>query len=170
MTPPLVIVAAVARNGIIGGGNRLLWRLPSDLRRFKARTMGRPLVMGRRTFQSIGRPLPGRETIILTRDPDFSAPGVSVAHSLESALSLARERATAMGADAIVIAGGGEIYTQTIDRAERLAITEVALEPEGDARFPLIDPRVWREVSREPSERGPKDEADFAFVDYARGR
>ncbi len=168
MTPPLVMVAAVARNGVIGDGKRLLWRLSSDLRRFKTLTMGKPLVMGRRTFQSIGRPLPGRETIVLTRDRAFSAEGVRVADTLESALALAGERADAMGADAIVIAGGGELYAQTIGRADRLAITEVALEPEGDVRFPPIDPRQWRETRREPGVRGPKDEADFAFVDYAR--
>ena len=165
---PLVLVAAVARNGIIGGGNRLLWRLSSDMKRFKALTMGKPLVMGRKTFQSIGRPLPGRETIVLTRDSAFEAEGVRAAHSLDAALALARERAVAMGADAIVIAGGGELYAETIGRADRLAITEVALEPDGDVRFPPIDPTVWREVFREPGKRGPKDEADHVFVEYAR--
>ncbi len=167
---PLLLVAAVARNGVIGDGKRLLWRLSSDLRRFKALTMGKPLVMGRRTFQSIGRPLPGRETIVLTRDPGFSAPGVRVARSLEGALALAHELAATMGADAIVIAGGGELYAETIGRADRLAITEVALEPEGDVRFPPIDPGVWREALREPGARGPQDEADFAFVEYTRSR
>ncbi len=168
MTPPLILVAAVARNGVIGGCNRLLWRLPSDLKRFKALTMGKPLVMGRRTFQSIGRPLPGRETIVVTRDPGFSAPGVHVAHTLDGALTLAAERAVARGAEAIVIAGGGELYAETIGRADRLAITEVTLEPEGDVRFPPIDPGVWREVRREQGARGPKDEADFTFVEYER--
>jgi dihydrofolate reductase len=166
--PPLVLVAAVARNGVIGANNRLLWRLSSDLKRFKALTLGKPLVMGRKTFESIGRPLPGRETIVVTRDRAFTAEGVLVAHNLDAALTLAAERAAAMGADAIVIAGGGEIYARTIGRADRLAITEVALEPKGDARFPQIDPGVWREVRREQGERGPRDEADFAFVDYER--
>jgi len=166
--PPLLSVAAVARNGVIGANNRLLWRLSSDLKRFKALTIGKPLVMGRRTFESIGRPLPGRETIVVTRHAAFASAGVLVAHSLEAALSLAAERAAATGADAIVIAGGGEIYAQTIGRADRLAITEVALEPEGDARFPRIDPNLWREVRREKGERGPRDDADFAFVDYER--
>lgn len=166
--PDLVIVAAVARNRIIGGGNRLLWRLPSDLRRFKALTMGKPLIMGRRTFQSIARSLPGRETIVVTRDPGFFAAGVLVAHGVGEALALATERAAAMGADAIIVAGGGELYAATIDRADRLAITEAALEPEGDVRFPPIDPAVWREISRQPGIRQPKDEADFAFVEYIR--
>ena len=167
---PLILVAAVARNGVIGGDNRLLWRLPSDLKHFKALTMGKPLVMGRKTYQSIGRLLPGRETIVVTRDGRFSAEAALVAHGLESAFALAAERAAAMGAEAIVIAGGGEIYAQTIGRASRLAVTEVALEPEGDARFPPIDPEVWREVKRERGVRGPRDEADFSFVEYVRVR
>jgi dihydrofolate reductase len=165
---PLVIVAAVAENGVIGGENRLLWRLPSDLRRFKALTLGKPLVMGRRTFQSIGRALPGRETIVVTHDPEFRLEGARVAHSLEAALALAEKRAQARAADAVVIAGGSKIFEQTIGRADRLAITEVALAPEGDARFPPIDPSVWREVRREPGQRGKGDEADFTFVDYER--
>jgi dihydrofolate reductase len=167
---PLLLVAAVASNGVIGANNRLLWRLSSDLRRFKALTMGKPLVMGRKTFESIGRPLPGRETIVVTRDKAFAHAGALVAHSLDAALRLAADRAAAMGADTIVIAGGGEIYAQTIGRADRLAITEVALEPEGDARFPAIDPLRWGEVRREKGERGPRDDADFAFVDYERIR
>jgi len=166
--PSLVLVAAVARNRVIGGRNRLPWRLSSDLKRFKALTMGKPLVMGRKTFQSIARSLPGREMIVVTHDPGFSAEGVLIARGVEEALALAKERAAAMGADAIVVAGGGELYAQTIGRADRLAITEVALEPEGDVRFPPIDPALWREVSREPGERGPKDDSDFAFVEYAR--
>ncbi|RBP13764.1 dihydrofolate reductase [Roseiarcus fermentans] len=165
---PLLIVAAVARNRVIGADNRLLWRLSSDLKRFKALTLGKPLVMGRKTFQAIGRPLPGRETIVVTRDPGFRADGVLVAHGLEAALALAEARAAAMGADAIVIAGGGELYAQTLSRADRLALTEVALAPDGDAVFPAVDPALWREVRREPGVRGPNDEADFAFVDYER--
>jgi len=166
--PPLILIAAVARNRVIGGNNRLLWRLSSDLKRFKAATMGKPLVMGRKTFQSIGRLLPGREIIVVSRDKAFAPAGALVAESLEEALSLAAKRAAAMGADAIVIAGGAEIYAQTIARAERLIITEVALEPAGDARFPPIDPAVWREVRRERGERGPRDAADFTFVEYER--
>jgi dihydrofolate reductase len=166
--PPLVLVAAVARNGVIGSGQALPWRLSSDLKRFKARTWGKPLVMGRKTYLTIGRPLPGRETIVVTRDPGFAAPGVLVVHSLEAALDLAAERARAMGASEVVIAGGGEIYAQTMPRAERLLITEVALDAKGETRFPPIDPRHWREVSRENGERGLRDEADFAFVEYGK--
>ena len=165
---PLVIVAAVALNGVIGAGGGLPWRLSSDLKRFKALTWGRPLMMGRKTFESIGRALPGRETIVVTRDPGFAPSGVFVAHGLEAALDLAHERARAMGADEIIVAGGAEIYAQTIASASRLFITEVALDAEGDVRFPPIDPLKWREVRREAGERGPRDEADFAFVEYER--
>jgi len=165
---PLLIVAAVASNGVIGGEGRLLWRLPSDLMRFKALTLGKPLVMGRKTYRSIGRLLPGRETIVLTRDRTFDAEGAHVVHDLDAALALAQERARAMGADAAVVAGGGELYAETIGRADRLAITEVALAPRGEERFPPIDPARWREVRREPGVRGPKDEADFSFVEYER--
>ncbi len=165
---PLVLVAAVARNGVIGSGQGLPWRLSSDLKRFKARTWGKPLVMGRKTYLTIGRPLPGRETIVVTRDPGFAAPGVLVVHDLKAALDLAAERARAMGANEVVIAGGGEIYAQTMARAERLLITEVALDAKGETRFPPIDPRQWREVSRENGERGLRDEADIAFVEYER--
>lgn len=165
---PIVLVAAVARNGVVGGDNRLLWRLSSDLRRFKTLTLGKPLIMGRKTFASIGRPLPERETIVLTRDSGFAAAGVHVAHDLGAALDLADGRARAMGAQSVIIAGGAELYAQTIGLADRLAITEVALTPEGDAVFPPIDLARWREVRREEGVRGPKDEADFAFVDYER--
>ncbi len=165
---PLAIVAAVARNGVIGANNGLPWRLSSDMKRFKALTMGKPLVMGRKTYLSIPRALPGRETIVVTRDPAFAPAGVRIAHELEAALDLAAQRAGAMGAEEIIVAGGAEIYAQTMARASRLYITEVALDAVGDARFPPIDPGQWREVRRRKGERGPRDEADFAFVDYER--
>jgi dihydrofolate reductase len=165
---PLAIVAAVARNGVIGANNGLPWRLPTDMKRFKALTWGKPLVMGRKSFESIGRPLPGRETIVVTRDPAFAPSGVIVARELDAALELASVRARAMAADEIIVAGGGEIYAQTIADARRLFITEVALDAKGDVRFPLIDHGQWREVRREKGERGPRDQADFTFVDYER--
>ncbi len=166
--PVVALIAAVARNGVIGAGDALPWRLSSDLKRFKTLTMGKPLIMGRKTFQSIGRPLPGRATIVVTRDEGFAPEGVDVARDIDSALRLAEARARQLGAEEIIVAGGGEIYAQTIARAGRLYITEVALAPEGDAHFPTIDPALWREVGREAGARGPRDEADFAFVEYGR--
>ena len=165
---PITLIAAVARNGVIGGGNRLPWRLRSDLRHLKARTMGKPLVMGRKTFQSIGKPLPGRETIVVTRDVTFAAPGVHVALDIEAALKLADAIARRMGAEEIIVAGGGELYRQTMGRADRLVITEVDLAPDGDVTFPAIDPTVWREASRAAHPASEHDETNFVFIDYVR--
>ena len=165
---PLVIVAAVARNRVIGGDNRLLWKLRSDMQHFRALTMGKPLVMGRKTFESIGRPLPGRETIVVTRDRSFRPQGVHVAHDLPGALALAQDSAQRMGADEIVIAGGGDLYGQLIGQCRDLHLTEVDLAPQGDALFPVIDPQLWRPVRREAHAAGPGDEAAFAVVDSVR--
>jgi dihydrofolate reductase len=161
------LVAAVARNGVIGNGNRLSWKLSTDMKRFRALTWGKPLIMGRKTYQSIGKPLPGRDTIIVTRNRDYAAEGTHIAADIEAALALAKTLPTGGQGD-IVIAGGGEIYAQTIERADQLFITEVDLAPPGDAHFPPIDPALWREVKRERPPRGERDEADFVFVDYER--
>ena len=158
----ICLIAAVGRNGAIGARGGMPWRLSSDLKHFKALTMGKPLVMGRKTFESVGRPLPGRDVIVVTRDAGWSRPDVWVARSLDEALRLAADAAE------IMIGGGGEIYAQALPRAQRLYITEVDLAPEGDVRFPEIDTVDWREARREPGERGPNDAADFAFVQYER--
>jgi dihydrofolate reductase len=167
---PLVLVVAVARNGVIGGDNRLLWRLKSDMTHFRRCTMGRPMIMGRKTFDSIGKALPGRETIVLTREPGFLREGVLIAHDLESALVLAAEAAQRLGADEVAVVGGAEIYRQTLDLAARIELTEVAMEPDGDAFFPELDAQVWRETRREPHRANMEagDEADYAFVTYER--
>jgi dihydrofolate reductase len=165
---PLVLVAAVARNGVIGRNGALPWRLPGDLKHFRAVTWGRPMIMGRKTWESIGRPLPGRRSIVVTRDYGFAAPGAEIAPDIDAALALAGRIASDMGAPDIAVIGGGEIYRATIDRAARLAITEVDLAPDGDAVFPRIDPALWRETAREPHPPGPGDEAACAFVDYER--
>ena len=167
-TIPLALVAAVARNGVIGGDNTLLWRLSSDLKRFKAITMGKPLLMGRKTFDSIGKPLPGRETIVVTRDRSFAVEGVHVAHDPQAGLALARGRAAAMGADEVILAGGAELYALLLPQVTRMYLTHVELTPEGDAHFPDIDWADWHEVARVTPVRQPKDEADFNFVDYVR--
>jgi len=162
----LSLIAAVARNGVIGGGNRLLWRLSTDMKRFRALSMGKPMIMGRKTYESVGKLLPGRQTIIVTRDRSYAVEGAHVVTDVDAALALAARFAGDDGE--IISAGGGEIYAQTIGLADRLFMTEVDLAPEGDARFPRIDPALWREVKREKPERGEKDEADFVFVDYVR--
>ncbi len=165
---PLVIIAAVARNGIIGDGEAMPWRLPGDLKRFKALTLGKPMIMGRKTFASIGRALPGRETIVATRDRSFAGAGVLVVHSLEEALALGQTRARAMGASAVILAGGGDLYAQLMHGADRLELTEVDMTPRGATRFPPVDPKIWREVSRQTHSPGPGDDAGFSFVAYER--
>lgn len=164
----LTIVAAVATNGVIGSDNRLLWRLKSALQRFKRITLGKPMIMGRKTFESIGRPLPGRTTIVVTRDPAFRAEGVRVASSPQAALALAQGEAERLGVREIIVAGGGEIYGHFLPLADRLELTEVRLAPQGDTRFPTIEHGAWRETARETHDPGPDDEAAFAFVTYAR--
>lgn len=170
MRVPLVIVAAVARNRVIGRDNDMPWRISSDLKRFKALTIGKPLIIGRRNHQAIGRPLPGRRTIVLTRDRAFREVDVHVAHDLPDALGLAQALAEEMGADEIVSAGGGEIYELTLPLAERMRLTEVEADPEGDILFPDYDPTQWRETSREEHPAGGRDDHAFVFRDLVRER
>ena len=166
--PQILLVAAVAENGVIGRGNALPWRLKSDMAHFRALTMGRPVVMGRKTYLSIGKPLQGRTTIVVSRERSFTAPGILVAPDLDAALTAARGDALRRGADAIIVAGGAEIYAQALPRATGLAITEVHMRVDGDARFPLIDAKLWCEVARSEHMAGAGDDAAFAFVHYDR--
>ncbi len=168
MSYTVSLIAAVATNGVIGRDNDMPWRLTSDLKRFKALTMGKPIVMGRKTFQSIGRALPGRLNIVITRDADFSAEGVTVVSSLEAALRVAGEAAGDAEESEIMVIGGGEIYAQAMAQARTLYVTEVQASPDGDARFPDIDPALWQEVSRAPVERDPRDSAATEMVIYRR--
>ncbi|GJE50638.1 Dihydrofolate reductase type 3 [Methylobacterium tardum] len=163
MSTTIALVAAVARNGVIGRDNGLAWHLSSDLNRFKALTMGKPMLMGRRTWDSIGRPLPGRRTLVLTRDRGFRAEGAEVVHDWEAAL------AAAAGTELMVV-GGAEIYALALAQADRLHLTEVAAEPDGDVRFPAFDRAQFRETFREAHPAGPRDEHAFAFVDWERIR
>lgn len=167
--PEIFMIAAVARNGVIGADNDMPWKLSTDLKRFKALTLGKPVVMGRKTFLSWGgKPLPGRPHVVISRDPAYSVAGADTATSLEGALARAKEIAEETGADQIGVLGGGQIYAQAISLADRLEITEVDAEPEGDTVFPAIDPDLWEEVAREPGQRSDRDSADFAFVTYRR--
>jgi dihydrofolate reductase len=164
----VIIVAAVAENGTIGRDNALPWRLKSDMAHFRALTIGKPVVLGRKTFASIGKPLAGRTTIVISRDQNFSAPGIVVAPNLESALATARGDALRRNASAIIVAGGADIYAQALPLATRLVITEVRKRVDGDARFPAIDSKLWREITRSEQKAGPEDEAELAFVTYQR--
>jgi len=164
----ILLLAAVAENGVIGRGNALPWRLKSDMQHFRALTMGKPVVLGRKTYLSIGKALTGRTTIVVSRDRAFAAPGIVVAQNLDAALAAARGDALRRNADTIVVAGGADIYMQVLPMATRLAITEVHKSVEGDARFPAIDPKLWREVARGEQKPGTEDEVAFAFVTYER--
>jgi dihydrofolate reductase len=170
MKPKLVAVVARAKNGVIGARNDLPWRLSSDLKRFKAITMGKPMIMGRRTWDSIGRPLPGREIVVLTRDAGFHAEGAHVATNPAEALATARRLASLVGAEEIIIAGGGDVFRVFLDRTEVIHLTEVALDIPGDAHFPALDLQEWEETARETPPRGAKDEADFVYVTLRRRR
>ena len=164
----VILVAAVAENGVIGRDNKLPWRIKSDLQYFRKVTMNRPVVMGRKTFLSIGKPLPGRTNIVVSRDPAFSAPGILVASDLDRAMQSARGDALRRNADSIAVIGGTEIFNATMRFADRLALTLVNAKPEGDTYFPSIDPQKWREVERSPQPQGPQDEFAFTFVTYER--
>ena len=154
----ITLIAAVARNGVIGADGAMPWHLPEDFAFFKRTTMGHPLVMGRATFDAIGRPLPGRRSIVITRTRNWRHDGVEVAGSMPVALDLA---ASGRGGDEVFVIGGGQIYRLAMPVADRLLITEVDLEPEGDVNFPRIDPLEWVVVSRD-------DRDGFAFVEYRR--
>ena len=164
----LVLVAAVADNGVIGRDNALPFRQGSDLKRFKALTMGKPVLMGRKTFLSIGKPLPGRTNIVVSRDPGFAAAGVVVSSDLDFALSAARGDALRRGADEIVVIGGADIFSLLMPLAGRLEITHVHASPDGDTHFPPIDASQWRAVAKSELPAGPRDEAPVSYVTYAR--
>lgn len=170
MTIPLILVVAVAENGVIGRDNQLLWRIKTDLGRFRRLTLGKPMIMGRKTFQSIGKPLPGRETIVLTRDAGFGAEGVHVVHTWEAALAKGAELAARMGADSVAVAGGAEIYALALPQVQSIFLTKVHAAPEGDAVFPTFDRSQFVETRREDHPKGPDDEHPFTFIDLERRR
>ena len=167
-SPEIVLIVAVAENGAIGRGNDIPWRLKADQQRLKAMTMGKPLVMGRKTFLSLRRPLPGRTNIVITRDPDFSATGAVVTRSLADALVVAKGDALRRFATEIAVIGGAEIYVQAMPFADRLEVTEVHATPDGDTRFAAIDPAIWQETARERHGASAADSVDFSYVTYRR--
>jgi dihydrofolate reductase len=155
------IIAAVADNNVIGGNNKLLWHLPADLKRFKQLTLGHPVIMGRKTFESIGKPLPGRENVVITRNPNFKAEGITIVRSLDEVLK------KFSGQDVFII-GGAEIYAQSMSLADKIFLTRIYQLFEGDSFFPAIDERIWkvkREEMHEPDEKNPYR---YAFIDYER--
>lgn len=167
----IAIYVAIAENGVIGREGGLPWRLSTDLKRFKADTMGKPIVMGRKTYEGIGRPLPGRLNIVVTRDKTWRAEGIEVAHSLDDAIALARVRGRCMaGAQEVCVVGGGEIYAQALPLADRLHVTHVLASVDGDAHFPPIGPSIWKVVSAEDFPAGEKDSHATRYTVYERRR
>ena len=163
----IVFVIAIAENGVIGAGGAIPWRQKSDMARFKALTIGKPVIMGRKTFESLRRPLVNRTNIVITRDPDYRARGAIVTTSAADAGAVARGDALRRSAAEIAVIGGAEIYRQWLDRADRLEITEVHARPEGDTHFE-IDRAEWDEVERIRHPAGPDDSADYSYVTYRR--
>ncbi len=160
-TPPVIsVIAAMARNRVIGIANTLPWRLPEDLKHFKALTLGHHIVMGRKTYESIGKPLPGRTTVIVTRDPEYRVEGCVTAHSIDAAI------AACAGDAEVFFVGGAELYAQVLPRADRLYLTEIQAEYAGDARFPEFDRALWREDERR--ENLNPDGLAYHFVTYQR--
>jgi dihydrofolate reductase len=158
IAPTLCLIVAAAENGVIGLNGKMPWHLPSELKYFRARTIGKPVIMGRKTFQSIGKPLPGRENIVVTRDAAFTASGAEVVGSLPAAIARAGEIVARTGASEIMVIGGGEIYALALPLANRVYLTRVSLRPEGDAFFPDLAADAWRLVSSAPIPAGGVDE------------
>lgn len=168
MSIKIAMIAAVAENGVIGSDQKIPWYIPSDFAYFKRTTLGRPLVMGRKQFETVGKPLPGRTNIVVTRQPGYQPDGVMVLDSLDRALEEARAIAERDDVDEIMVIGGGEIYAQLIGRADRLYITHVDLAPEGDVRFPEINPEDWAVVDLPEVAPSEKDTARYRIKVYER--
>jgi dihydrofolate reductase len=164
----IVLIAAVADNGVIGAGGGIPWRLKTDQQRLKMMTLGKPVVMGRKTFISLKRPLPGRTNIVVTRDAGFRSPGAVVTNSFADARAIATGDALRRSVTEIAVIGGAEIYAQWIDSADRLEITEVHARPDGDTYLAAIDPARWQEVARVRNPAGPDDSTDFSYVTWVR--
>lgn len=168
MSARIAMIAGVAENGVIGSDQTIPWRVPSDMAFFKRMTLGKPIIMGRKQFETVGKPLPGRTNIVITRQQGYQPEGVLVFHDVETALAEARRIAAADGVDEIMIIGGGELYAQLMERADRLYITHIDLAPEGDVRFPAISPEQWTVVDLPEVAPSPRDEARYRVNVYER--
>ncbi len=159
------MIVAAAKNNVIGLNNKMPWHISGDLKYFKAQTLGKPIVMGRNTFESMGKPLPGRTSIVITRNQSYQVPeGVITARSLDEAIKIAKPIAQKDGVNEIMIIGGAQIYDIALPISDRLYITEIDASPKGDAYFPKFNKSEWQETSREMVESNTNDESDYAFV------
>ena len=168
MRVAVAIIVAVAENGVIGNGDKIPWYLPGDFAHFKRMTIGKPIIMGRRTYDSIGKPLPGRTNIVITRQPDFQPTGVTVKHNLADALEEAQRVAVADRQNEVMICGGAEIYRQAMPLADRMYVTQVAMRAEGDVFFPPIDFEQWKSGGEVKVMAHPNDSAPFRVRVYRR--
>ena len=164
----IAMIVAMAENRVIGRNNQLPWYLPGDLKYFKATTMGKPVIMGRKTYESIGKPLPGRANIVVTGNENYSADGVSVVHSIEEALQRAKSVAVADGAKEIMVIGGAELYKEFLPNIKRLYLTKIHASVDGDAYFPTLDWRQWQELGREDFDAEGPNPYNYSFIVYQR--
>ena len=162
-TPVISLVAAMANNRVIGKDNQMPWHLPADLKHFKAVTLGKPIIMGRKTYESIGRPLPGRQNIVISRNPDYQLEGCDTATSFKAALELVS------GQPEVMVIGGGQLYRETLSLANQLFLTFIDLDVEGDTQFPAFDDLPLTEIKRETHQSDEKNPYNYTFVDYSVG-
>jgi len=162
-TPLVSIIVAMAENRVIGVDGKLPWRLSSDMAHFKSTTMGKPIIMGRKTFEGLGRALPGRPNIVITRGDAIDVENVYTASGIDAALELGGQLSEELGTEEILVIGGGEIYAQTLLRAHRIYLTKVKIDVEGDVTFPLLDMDLWQETSKTDHVAGENDDADFSI-------
>ena len=164
----IVLVVAVAENNVIGRDGGLPWHVSSDLKFFRKVTLGKPVIMGRKTFESIGKPLDGRPNIVITRDPSFAPDGAYVVSSIDDALDVARTLAADLGQDEVAVIGGAQIYEATLPKADRVYLTRIHATPDGDATFPQLDSNHWQVASSTRYKPGPRDDYAFSIMDYRR--
>ena len=162
----LALIAAYAQNNVVGIDNKLPWHLPEDLKYFKRITTGKAIIMGRKTYESIGRPLPNRTNIVITRNTDFTAPGIEVVNSLDAAIELAQSINEINGTEEVMVIGGAQIYNESLPKADRLYLTHVHAEVKGDAHFPQVDFSAWKEVGREDYKSSETNPYDYSFAVY----
>ena len=166
--PITTFIVAVAENGVIGRDGAIPWHVPSDLKSLRRLTMGKPVIMGRKTYDSIGKPLAGRDSIVVTRNADSDAEGIERASSIDEALDIARAYAVKRGVNEITVIGGAEIFAAMLSVADRICLTRIHARPDGDTYFPELDQSVWREVSSAPLEPDPRDSAAATLHIYER--
>ena len=160
----IALIVAASQNNVIGRNNQLPWHLPGDLQYFKTMTLGKPVIMGRKTFESIGKPLPGRDNIVISRQTNYTADGIKVVSSLEQAIALGQSINLINGIEEVMVIGGAQIYEKSLDLADRVYLTRVHRKVEGDAYFPALDSQLWHEIAREDIAAKEPNPFDFSYL------